>query len=205
MKDNLYHESHLVIYKKGDYCWISPLLHNSILCIPVTCHLSVRFNPNQMMPENGMISNETCTRFVADQNMQKEQYSSFRIDIPVEKLDFINVTVLGENITCGYDLYVMPLNTAETTTWKGIWVTCPLLQTTTATGMNKRCVFRCQCHLALCKEIQVYKRLRNYEEGSWILCYVCVSYKIQGDYIIDKFLSFTEKFENNKCISFVFF
>ena len=104
MKDNLYHESHLVIYKKADYCWISPLLHYSILCIPVTCHLSVRFNPNQMMPENGMISNETCTRFVADQDMQKEQYSSFRIDIPVEKLDFINVTVLGKNITCGYDL-----------------------------------------------------------------------------------------------------
>jgi hypothetical protein len=144
-----------------------------------------------MMPENGMISNETCTRFVADQNMQKEQYSSFRIDIPVEKLDFINVTVLGKNITCGYDLYVMPLNIAETTTWKGIWVTCPLLQTTTATGMNKRCVFRCQFH--------------NYEDGSWTLCYVCVSYKIQGDYIIDTFHSFTEKLENNKCISFVFF
>jgi len=148
--------------------------------IPVTCLLNVRFNPNQMKPEDGLLSTETCTRFVPDQDMRKEQYSTFRIDIPEDSLDFVNITVQGENISCGYDLYVMPLTVAETTHWSGIWMACPLLEMTAAAGRNKGCIFRCQCS-GVCKEIQICRRPHNYEESAWTLCSICFKYKIKGD------------------------
>ena len=147
--------------------------------IPVTCQLSVRFNPNQVKPEDGQFSTETCTRFVPDQNIQTEQYSTFRIDIPEERLDSVIVIVLGENIGCAYDLYVMPLTVTETANWSGLWVICPLLETTAADGLNKRCVFRCECN-GMCKEIQVCRRPHNYEETAWTLCSICLNYTIKG-------------------------
>ena len=146
--------------------------------IPVTCQLSVRFNPNQVKPEDGQFSTETCTRFVPDQNIQTEQYSTFRIDIPEERLDSVIVIVLGENIGCGYDLYVMPLTVTETANWSGLWMICPLLETTAADGLNKRCVFRCECN-GMCKKIQVCRRPHNYEETAWTLCSICLNYTIK--------------------------
>ncbi|KAK2159424.1 hypothetical protein LSH36_153g00063 [Paralvinella palmiformis] len=149
------------------------------LMMQVTCLLNVRFNPNQMKPEDGLLSTETCTRFVPDQDMRKEQYSTFRIDIPEDSLDFVNITVQGENISCGYDLYVMSLTVAETTHWSGIWMACPLLEMTAAAGRNKRCIFRCQCN-GVCKQIQAYRKPHNYE-SAWTLCSICIQYKIKDE------------------------
>ncbi|KAK2144352.1 hypothetical protein LSH36_765g00005 [Paralvinella palmiformis] len=140
--------------------------------------LAVRFDPNHIFPENGKIYTDRCTQFVGDQTVHTEQYSTFRLEVPETKVDLVTVTLLGENIACGYDLYVMPLTASQKLKWSGIWIVCPLLKTALIAGRN-RCTFGCQCK-GHCREIQVTRRPLSSEKNSWTLCYICLAYNTPG-------------------------
>jgi len=138
----------------------------------------LRFNPTHIKPENEIISTETCTPFMADQNVKLIQDSTFRIEVPDDKVDFVNVTVHGENIKCGHNLYAMPLTAAESKHWAGIWLACPSLEMLDDGG-RRVCTFGCRC-IGRCKEIQVCRRPADYADSSWTLCYVCLTYNANG-------------------------
>ena len=89
----------------------------------------MRFNPNGISPKNGTISSRNCSVFYADEAIPERRYSTFRVSVPEEDVEYVNVTLLGENMTCDHDLYAMPLSVAQTDTWAGMWLTCPLLET----------------------------------------------------------------------------
>ena len=113
-------------------------------------------------------NNDTCTTFEADVRTEVSQLTTFRVRSYDEQAEYINVTLVGRNLSCANNLYVIPLTAAQTKHWTGIWTTCPLL-TTSVEGRLESCTFNCHC-LGRCGEIQVSKRPRKATESSWSLC-----------------------------------
>ena len=111
---------------------------------------------------------ETCTTFEADGRLETRQLTTFRVRSYDQRAEYINVTLVGQNLSCSDNLYVMPLTAAQTKHWTGIWITCPLL-TTSVEGRFESCTFNCRC-LGGCAEIQISKRPRKASESSWSLC-----------------------------------
>ncbi|KAK2149841.1 hypothetical protein LSH36_435g04056 [Paralvinella palmiformis] len=120
---------------------------------------------------------------MADQNVKLIQDSTFRIEVPDDKVDFVNVTVHGENIRCGHNLYAMPLTAAESKHWAGIWLACPSLEMLDDGG-RRVCTFGCRC-IGRCKEIQVCRRPADYADSSWTLCYIIMR-RIDGSESFDR-------------------
>ena len=147
------------------------------LCSFITGQLTIRFSPETIIPENGKLSSLNCSIFRADDAIGRIQYSKFRVRVPEADIDLVNVTVLGENMTCGHDLYAMTLKSEQTATWKGIWLTCPLLEM--SDDRRRRCTFGCKCN-GVCKEIQISRRPRSFAESTWTLCYVSLNYETKG-------------------------
>lgn len=128
-------------------------------------------------------SAETCTIFQADEHSDIPQYTTFRVVVLDEKVEYLNFTLLGVNLTCSGNLFVMPLTVQQTINWSGIWATCHLIDSGVE-NLSERCIFSCRC-LGGCREIQVIKRPRNVEESTWSLCHLSISYPTTtGSFII---------------------
>ena len=123
-------------------------------------------------------STETCTTFKPDVQGNSLHFTTLRIPFYDDLVDYINVTLIGRNLSCGFTLFVMPLTKPQTEAWTGIWLTCQLLSNTS----NDKCTFNCHCPGG-CSVIQVSKRPRKPEDSSWSLCYFHFLYPSAGNYI----------------------
>ena len=152
---------------------------NSLLCVgDVSFHPGIAY----ISPRNVSFlhdnSSDTCTTFQANLYSQTPQYTTFRVQVLLEQVDYLNVSLLGENLTCGSHLHVCPLTAQQTKDWTGIWLTCGLKETSKKNNLEW-CLFNCQC-VGGCSEIQVCKRPRNVEESSWALCHFQIDYPSRG-------------------------
>ncbi|KAK2147440.1 hypothetical protein LSH36_553g01029 [Paralvinella palmiformis] len=66
---------------------------------------------------------ENCTKFHGNVTSHILQYTTLRFPIIDQQLDYLNVTLIGQNLTCGSNLHVIPLTVPQTGSWKGIWYT----------------------------------------------------------------------------------
>jgi len=151
----------------------------------------VRFDETGIVPENGRYltddSIETCTSFLLDEGRPIPQYTMFRIEVVDDDADLVNVTIIGTNLSCGYNLHVTPLSSADTEKWTGRWTKCPLKHAF-AYGNKEKCFYQCQCSGG-CEEIQVIKRPRTVEESEWTVCSICVVYNLAGMLISNQLCS----------------
>ena len=109
---------------------------------------------------------------------QTPQYTTLRVPVIDQQLDYLSVTLIGENLICGSNLHVMPLTASQTDRWTGIWHTCELITELTQDHLE-RCIFTCHCRGG-CAQIQICKRPRTIEESSWVLCYIYIPYQSAG-------------------------
>ena len=58
---------------------------------------------------------------------QTPQYTTLRVPVIDQQLDYLSVTLIGENLICGSNLHVIPLTALQTDRWTGIWHTCQLI------------------------------------------------------------------------------
>jgi hypothetical protein len=121
---------------------------------------------------------DTCHTFTVDDEVCVPKYSHLKVQIAVVVVDNVNVTLMGTNLGCGYNLYVTPLSLAETEKWTGQWSTCRLFETS-IDGGTQNCFYQCKCS-GNCKAIQILKWPRTVEESSWTLCHVCLINNITG-------------------------
>jgi len=166
-------------FLQSQFSYIAVSVIQITLSTPLSDELAVSFNPKQIIPENNTLSKDTCTRFVADNNSSKEQFSTFRIELAEDNVFFVNVSLQGLNMSGGNDLYVTPLTESQTRNWSGMWMTCHLARKSDGDGI-KRYTFSCPCY-GICKAIQVIRRPHNFEESHWDLCHVCLSYNTTGN------------------------
>ena len=64
---------------------------------------------------------------------------------------WILFSVLGTNMSCGSDLYAMPLMTETTLMQEGIWIICPLLRKSKDGGKRG------------CKVVNVTERIKRFK------------------------------------------
>ncbi|KAK2143006.1 hypothetical protein LSH36_887g01056 [Paralvinella palmiformis] len=111
--------------------------------------LPVRFEENSIIPDDEMFltdySKDTCTLFkLDDDKAEVGKRTKFRISIPELVLDEVAVSMIGSNMGCDRDLYLMPLSPNETLKWGGCWPICPLIKSGRS-GNEEKCRFECQC------------------------------------------------------------
>jgi hypothetical protein len=136
--------------------------------------LRIHFHDSGIKPDKEEFitdnSPRTCATFNNSDDTNSPRYTNFRIQVAHHKIDYANVTLIGTNLGCGHNLYVMPLSTAETEKWTGRWTTCPVTEETTYKG-KERCSYSCQCR-GSCEEIQVLKIIND---NSWNVCHICIT------------------------------
>jgi hypothetical protein len=108
----------------------------------------------------------------------RSKITKFRVQIPDEGIDEVNITLRGTNLGCGENLYVTPLNAAEAGKWTGRWSSCSVVESSVKDGLDI-CSYRCRCKGA-CEEIQVAKRPLTVTESSWTLYPICLTYQDRG-------------------------
>jgi len=121
-------------------------------------------------------SKDTCTLFkLDDDKAEVGKRTKFRISIPELVLDEVAVSMIGSNMGCDRDLYLMPLSPNETLKWGGCWPICPLIKSGRS-GNEEKCRFECQCS-GRCKEIQVIRKPYSIQDSSWSVCEMTLTYK----------------------------
>jgi len=148
----------------------------------ITGNIYVYEAENYILPDDINLladkSIETYTKFHANVKSQTPQYTTMRIPVIDQQLDYLNVTLIGQNLTCAANLHVIPLTVPQTGSWKGIWHTCQLMTELIKANLE-RYIFTCQCR-GSCAQIQICKRPRTIEESSWVLCYIYIPYQSAG-------------------------
>ena len=117
-------------------------------------------------------SPDTCSQFNISPESPIPKFSVFRYDVPEYRIDYVNVTLIGNDLGCGNNLYISPLAEVETEKWTGRWKSCHLEETSVDMG-RETCTYHCKCPDD-CKEIQVLRRATTIQESSWILCDIAV-------------------------------
>ena len=107
---------------------------------------------------------QTCASFVAGKfqytQLFKETYCS---------VDVMTVTLVGRDMKCGQDFYVVGLTAADVNKTFNRWKTCK--QTWQATGEDgsEWCSYECRCS-GECKQVMLLRWPKQTSEGSWTLC-----------------------------------
>ena len=116
---------------------------------------------------------DTCANFNIGVDIHTPRDSTFRIEVADDIKDYANVTLIGNNLGCGHNLYVTPLSAAETEKWTGRWTTCSLKEESMY-GDKEICSYNC-LFTGSCEEMQVIKSPRIVEDSSWTVCHVCIT------------------------------
>jgi len=156
------------------------LIYCLFLCITAKIH--VNEGENYILPDDiSLLENKSidhCTTFHAVETSQTPQYTTLRVPVIDEQLDYLSVALNGQNLTCGSNVHVMPLTASQTDRWTGIWHTCELITELTQDHLE-RCIFTCHCRGG-CAQIQICKRPRTVEESSWVLCSINIQCELAG-------------------------
>ena len=139
--------------------------------------LSIRFAPYSLNPVKGDFlkdnSSETCTKFNSSDDSTGLQHTQFRMKaFPLDVGD-INVTITGNNLGCGHNLYVSPLSPAQSENWIGRWTACQLEDKSTF-GFKERCAYWCKAP-GHCKETQILKVPHQLNESFWEICQITIT------------------------------
>lgn len=81
-----------------------------------------------------------------------------------------NVTIIGQRLACGYNLYVSTLSVEQSSSWLGRWSMCTLLDTSSY-GTKERCSYFCTSP-DNGTEIQVLKFPHTSDEYFWGVCHI---------------------------------
>jgi len=140
---------------------------------------AVYVNERGMTPDNISLlvddDVESCTTFDSSQGQPVfKQYAQFRIEVPANNIELINVTLLGINLACYSNLYVSPISEIEASRWLGRWNQCILWKALTI-DERESCSFQCNCS-EKCDQIQVMKT----SEYLWTLCHISFDNIVKG-------------------------
>jgi len=153
------------------------LIHFRLLFVYVTGNPSARFDQRGIVPVNKLFISDddpdTCANFNIGVDIHTPRDSTFRIEVADDIKDYANVTLIGNNLGCGHNLYVTPLSAAETEKWTGRWTTCSLKEESMY-GDKEICSYNC-LFTGSCEEMQVMKSPRIVEDSSWTVCHVCIT------------------------------
>ncbi|KAK2170657.1 hypothetical protein LSH36_1g05011 [Paralvinella palmiformis] len=139
--------------------------------------LRIRFEDSDINLDNEEFitddSPRTCATFNNGDDTNTLRDTTLRIEVADYIIDYVNVTLIGNNLGCGHSLYAIPLSAAETEKWTGLWITCPITEDRKYED-KERCSYGCRCR-GSCEEIQVLKRPKTIKDSSWNLCYICIT------------------------------
>jgi hypothetical protein len=82
----------------------------------------------------------------------------------------LNVTIRGENMGCGKNLYMSPISEAEQGSWTGKWGSCQLDQNQMDPQGKEWCSYSCTCPEIGCQEVQLVRKPMPGEDSTWSLC-----------------------------------
>ena len=150
--------------------------HKLLFLFTILVATLLQFDTISLLPDNVTTmlddSPDTCSQFNINPDSPVPKFTIFRFELPEYRMDYINVTLIGNDLGCGYNLYISPLAEVETEKWTGRWKICHLEETSVDMG-RENCTYHCKC-LKGCEEFQVLKRPTTVQESSWILCDVVV-------------------------------
>ncbi|KAK2139347.1 hypothetical protein LSH36_1849g00001 [Paralvinella palmiformis] len=145
--------------------------------------LSLRFGDNKLLPQNVDYltddSPDTCAIFSFNKETPHIRDTIFRVELTEDNTDMINVTLIGSNLQCGHNLYVVPITEPEKASWKGIWIACSFVETS-IDEKGEKCLHQCHCS-GRCEEIQIMKRPREGDDPSWNLCHIMIINAFEED------------------------
>ena len=109
-------------------------------------------------------SPQTCSRFVSDKyqhtQLFKESYCNS---------DRMTVTVVGQDMGCGQDLYVVGLSAADVGKPLNRWKICKLTWNTTNADNMEWCSYDCDCSGG-CEEVMLLRWPKPLSASTWTLC-----------------------------------
>ena len=89
--------------------------------------LGVRFDRISLLPDNlnSFVddSPDTCSQFNISPESPVPKFTVFRYELPEYRLKYGNVTLIGNDLGCGYNVYLAPLAKVDTENWTGCWKT----------------------------------------------------------------------------------
>ena len=145
-------------------------------------HLYIRFEDRSLRSTNleALTDNtsDTCTTFQRINNISISYYTQFRVQKFAGQISDINVTIIGRQLGCGYNLYITPLTVEQSNTWQGIWTPCTLLETG-SDDSKELCSYWCKSP-GYWKELQVLKVARRPEELNWEFCDINITSNSTG-------------------------
>jgi hypothetical protein len=106
-------------------------------------------------------------------------YTQFRVQKFAGQISDINVTIIGRQLGCGYNLYITPLTVEQSNTWQGIWTSCTLLETG-SDDSKELCSYWCKSP-GYWEELQVLKVPRTSDESDWELCHMNITSNSDGE------------------------
>ena len=140
--------------------------------------LPVRFEEGSIIPNNSEFltddSVDTCALFALGVDVDVPKRTKFRISIPDIATDQVIVAMIGINMGCDREFYVMPLSQNDTLKWKGCWSVCPLKEIKKSEDKDS-CLFECQCSES-CKEIQLIRNPHSIQDSTWSVCKMSLMY-----------------------------
>ncbi|KAK2140599.1 hypothetical protein LSH36_1293g00031 [Paralvinella palmiformis] len=140
--------------------------------------LPVRFEEGSIIPYNSEFltddSVDTCALFALGVDVDVPKRTKFRISIPDIATDQVIVAMIGINMGCDREFYVMPLSQNDTLKWKGCWSVCPLKEIKKFEDKDS-CLFECQCSES-CKEIQLIRNPHSIQDSTWYVCKMSLMY-----------------------------
>ena len=109
-------------------------------------------------------STHTCSAFVAHKPQMTQIFKP-----AVCTTDQMSVTLVGEQMKCGQNVYVVGLKGADVGKPFNTWKTCkPRWQETLDSGVEW-CNYDCSC-TGGCEQVMVSRRPQALVDSSWILC-----------------------------------
>ncbi|KAK2146152.1 hypothetical protein LSH36_628g00017 [Paralvinella palmiformis] len=150
---------------------------NHILHFPLESPV-VSFDEVSIHPDNVEFltddSVDTCALFAIGVDADVPKRTKFRISISDIVTDQVIVAMIGINMGCDREFYVMPLSQNDTLKWKGCWSVCPLMESTRSEDKDN-CLFDCQCS-GSCREIQLIRNPNSTQDSGWSVCDMSLKY-----------------------------